>query len=405
MPDMSRSFALSLKGALTSGRSRALFLSVALLCGLGCSDESTDPTVVDPAQQGWAVRLDQHAIQMSTVAPYDTITLATVVLNGFGNPLAGSADVVLTSTDTSMRFHSDDGGRHTQLTVRRATLATGVKVVARATVDGVTFSDTAVVVVDEISNAPGITAYTLESVDINKVVVSPSWSLSTGVLYSNPWLRVAVRGPANGTIIPKSITSATTDIMGFGDTKRPGATVTNVSDESGMISSTLIQRKGTVMLHASTTWYGVIHRDSLMVTVVDPLYAQFNILGRTLRGSVTPVPAFDVGMLTVAAGVVVEWINKMGQPATVNFEEPIHALAVPDTLNVTGNFCAAFGVSVGQHGGNILLQSPPKRDDYPDDFSYSITDYCTRRDFRYFPTPGTYRFHTPTGAKGVVVVN
>lgn len=392
--------------AFTARRANVLLLSMMLLYGFGCGDAPTAPTPVDPAKQAWAIRLDQHAIQMSTVAPYDTITLTAVVLNGLGAPYTEPVDVFFTSTDTSIRFQSTDRGVHSQLTVRMPTRVTGAQVIARVTVDGATFVDTAVVIVDETAVPPPIDSYILEAVNGGGNVVQPQWSLFPGVLVENPLLRVTVRGPAARTIIPKAIMSSNTSIVRPGASRRAIETVINVSDENGMISSTTTIKRGTTTLHASTTWYGVIYHDSLIVDVIDPLYAEFKIIARTPRGSVITQPGFDVERLSVAAGAVVRWINKMGEPVAVNFEKPSYALAVPDALN-QWSICAFLGgATPGQHQGDIEpIQLFGSRNSYPDDFSYEVASICAGFDLRYFQTPGTYRFHTPTGATGVIEVN
>jgi hypothetical protein len=214
-----------------------------------------------------------------------------------------------------------------------------------------------------------------------------------------------VTGPESNTIIPKAVISSSPTIVGFKNPNKPSAQILTVSDESGVISSLQVIQTDTVTLYASTTWYGIVHRDSLLVTVIDPLQASITIIEQTPRGSVTPVPVFAVSNLTIAAGAVVQWNNNTRSPVSVIFENPADAEAVPDALN-SQLACAVVGVVLGQ-GGNMQIGPVPTplpiNPSLDDQFMYFKTR-CQSYDLRYFPVPGTYRFHTETGATGTLIV-
>jgi hypothetical protein len=333
---------------------------------------------------------------MSVVAPYDTITLAATLLNGLNQPVGAPTQVRYVPVgDTSMRI-SPTG----VLTVRRITSSQGAKVVASVTVGGVTLADTATVVVDSTVTPIPLTSYHLRPTNGHPSI----WSRYENPDIPNPLLEVTAAGPTGDVVA--ALTSSNATVAAFNTNEPSYGTVTYAMTPTPLVPV----QEGVVTVTATTTWYGVTVRDSLVVTVIGPLSASILIFDQTPRGSVTPIPRFDPGTLTVAAGAVVGWSNNMsaGQPPVdIIFDDPSNVKAVtPDLSPSWGQTCGIVGKmdQVGQAGDIAPLVPKLTFEQAGGDFLAFLANACEALDYRYFPTPGSYHYRTSAGPEGTVIV-
>ena len=88
---------------MTIGASRSVTYAsraLALRALAACAQDPAAPALQsDPAKIFWSVTLDQRAITLSTVPPYDTLRITATPRNALGAPIAGAPAVVYTSTD------------------------------------------------------------------------------------------------------------------------------------------------------------------------------------------------------------------------------------------------------------------------------------------------------------------
>ena len=150
-------------------------------------------------------------------------------------------------------------------------------------------------------------------------------------------------------------------------------TVATVDPVMGFVTGL---RPGTVKIRASTMAYGVRLRDSLELTITDPIIGAVNAVERTPVGSTTPVLVFDPQTLTVGVGATVFFETTSTLTTDVVFDDP---------TNVTESPLFPSGV------GNI----PPFHAD-PGSLAGAA---------RAFFTPGTYTYHsTLYDTHGTIIV-
>jgi hypothetical protein len=359
-----------------SQRLLGLALLGALTTTLACSDLPIHPIRKDLADQLWDVRIEPRAITMSTVAPYDTITLRTIAWNGVGDTITDDLEVRYHSvTDTTVRI-SDDG----VLTVRTRTNTRGIKIVASVTYNKATRTDTATVVVTTEPTPPRIIdSIVLETVDnLTREPTPPVWSIA---------------GLTAPLIVPRVLSN--------------GATVSNVplsytsSDQAIILvdpwtGAVTPQLKGTAHITATTTWYGTTYKKTLDVRVIGPLNGTFRIHERIPRGSDTAVVVITPQEIELEVGAYITWLNERQRPVEIIFDDPTHVEQFTGPImQYYQTICLFLGrlCNVGQSGGNVIIPAPNPE-----------VDPSTPLDIRYIAVPGTYRFRTESGGTGTIII-
>src|ERR1051325_8443702 len=105
---------------------------------LGCGTDLSAPRPApDPAQLYWALTLEQRAITLSTVAPYDTLRLVATARAATGDPLPIPTAVVYKSSDLKSLQVGSDG------VVRAVAPGNGFQIIATLTMGNLTHADTA----------------------------------------------------------------------------------------------------------------------------------------------------------------------------------------------------------------------------------------------------------------------
>lgn len=259
---------------------------------LACSGEDvTGPKPVsDPARLYWALTLDRRAVNLSTVAPYDTLQLTATPRKPTGDALPGSGLVVYTSTDLAHVQVSPAG------LVRAIAPGTGFKVIATLAVGNLTHADTTVVNVTEDSMPPMLAGISIHP------LAPDSTKRAAGAFY--PWPVYVTDG--NGLPISGLATVCTSS----------DPTVVLVFPPCGIM---IALRPGHVQLTAATTAYGVTKADTVEFTV-----------GRPIAGTIALDPGnMPLGAVTIATGGTVQWLNRTGQPADLTFDDPTNVAEDP----------------------------------------------------------------------------
>jgi hypothetical protein len=144
------------------------------LCFAACSSpDLSGPTGQDLAHLPWSLRLSAHAITMDTLPPYNDLQLSAVARTVDGTPLPGSAVIMYTSSDSSVRV--DSTGR---LTARRQ--VSGVMIRASVVYRGVRIEDSALVNVTASTTTPPSfreLQLQLPATDSTKMAAPNKWSV------------------------------------------------------------------------------------------------------------------------------------------------------------------------------------------------------------------------------------
>lgn len=117
---------------------------------IGCSAD-IDPGrhLLDKDKFFWSLKLNHRAVNISTNAPYDTVTLEAKAYTANGDEIEGLTNVTLLSQSENVVVFP--GGI---IKGFKQTAASGVFVIATATINGVTLEDTAKIVVTNVVSPP-----------------------------------------------------------------------------------------------------------------------------------------------------------------------------------------------------------------------------------------------------------
>ncbi|HWZ60365.1 MAG TPA: hypothetical protein VNW46_15405 [Gemmatimonadaceae bacterium] len=339
-------------------RRRLTQVWMALLALSGCDKSPTIPAPqTDPAQLYYSLTLNDHAVTLSTVAPYDTITLTASPRSAVGVPLATVGTPTFTSLDL-------DHVQVDSVTGRVHAIATGraIGVVAALAIGGVTHADTVMINVTDTATPPTLTTFS----------VQPRPGDST---------KVSVDG--GGAITPRALDGSGNPIPGIAvyyTSSDP--TIAYIDRSAGYFVPV---RPGKVRFTATTTVYGVTKRDSVQWTIGHILYGVVTITPEVnAQGKI--VATYVPDSIVMEVGGRVTFQNLAGPPTDVTFDNPADAAqdnAMCSALPLwcgTGNV-PAFALLPNDSTGNSALR------------------------FRTFPVQGTIRYHsTISGATGVLVV-
>lgn len=338
-------------------------VAAAVFC-LGCQTaDYVAPPSLAPEELPLTLALEQHRVVMSTVAPYNTVQLSAVLLNAEGEPLP-DAVVTFVSTDSVLRV--TQGGL---LTARAITEKAGVKVSGRYR--GILLSDTVFVRITDEASPRHPRTFSIQPVPGDSAKFAASDVVQSKEI--NPITR-----DASGTVIP--------DVDAYLWSTNPRV----ASDEGRSTNHYRLTPRlpGTVMVHASATYYGVSLVDSVLYTIAPPLFAEVDFAERLLVDG-TRVASFSINTVTLSAGGVIGWfIMDLDRQLDVIFDDPSAATAGCHTLFGCGGELPATGGT-----GNISA------------YVANDTIIFGNARFRRFNRPGTYTYHsTKTTDTGVIVV-
>jgi hypothetical protein len=360
---------------------------------LSCSGDTTNPTSISAAQTYWALRLNYHAVNMATVAPYDTIQLTATPVNPAGAPLSELGTVTYTTGDSNLVV-SPTG----LITAHSHTQAGNPSFVVAHWTDQTlnqTRADTAYVQVTDTIPQHRLKTFSIQPLS------GDSAKRAVGFANNLQW-PIFATDSANNTVCTATLnadaTYAPTCALQVSFTTSD-PTVAIIQKNGGEWQVNLL-RPGHVTFYATTTAYGITLRDSLPFVVGWPASAHIAIDWVYPVKSTTPVPAFTPARVSVAGGANVDWAI-----------EQDYTQVPPDSVDVVFDDSAAVQPGCAytaflyncnyetDRGGNI----PPM---YPDEASLdsalagegsfqTIVDvYASLDHGRKFPTVGRYRYHS-----------
>jgi len=324
---------------------------------LGCGSDTTGPAPLASTAAFWALRLNQHAVNLAVVAPYDTIQLRATALTVAGTPLPGTGSVTYTANDSTLQVSATG-----LVTARYATNGTTSQVIATLTAQGVTQADTAFFQVTDTVPTYPLATFSIQprpdGIDSAKVAVDASFEIRHIPVYALDTQRDTLCN-VNGCALVVAWSSSDPTVAAI--------------DQSGKVTANVV---GQVTFYATTLAYGVMKRDSLPFVVGYPILPFTNIitlLSRASVGSQPSVVSFYPSTLTVGVGGIVLF----GIPG-VKF--PLVDVVFDDSTAIQGAF--------GGPGGNM-----------PADTTLTLVQRV-----RKFPVAGTYTYHSRLyGTSGVVI--
>jgi len=341
--------------------------AVGLLAGVGCSLSETEPSAHLPPDQFFTVlALEHHAINLSMVAPYDTVTLHTTRVMGDGGAVPG--DVVYSVSSPSLSV--TNGVLKAESPVSRA--------VVRVTLTYGTITRTDSAIVSVIAGAPDH----LRDFGL-RVPAGDSAKAAMRVSKTLPLLRSTASGTMLSALLVSVVSSDSTI-----------ATVTQSGDEVDIKG----KRPGRVVLSTATFAYGTAWRDSLVFTVGWPRWVSVPMLERFRPGSVATVLDFGYPTLTIGVGGCVIWVNESTTAdADVQFENS-SAVVAPG-----GEVCPMlYQLLYPDIGGHV---APFRRVVWDGDEATEFSAFLSRYRARVFSAPGVYPYRsTLHGTTGTVRV-
>jgi hypothetical protein len=325
---------------------RNLAAATLVMAVASCASDSTAPVpAADASRLFWAVVLDQHAVTLSTVPPYDTFQLRATARSSSGAVLEDAPAPRFISTDVG-RVQVDGAG-----VLHAVRPGTNVVVIAVDTVDDIVHADTVRVTVTTDAAPPVLATLAFPLMDSTKFALG-----GTLLFGDSPGpLTVQASDAAGNAITALAVHYASSDPR-----------IATIDPVAGVPT---LRQPGSVTFTASATGYGVTKAATLPFTVGLPVNLAANITQTVVGGdSVITVSS----PATIAVGGTIVWLNNTSVPTAITFEDP--ASALQDDL-----LCQALTVLCGN--GNI------------DAFVFHTGDFDLAMRARQFRAPGTYRYH------------
>jgi len=353
----------------TIWRSSWLRFALMTLCTLTTSAcKLSDPglsTYLPPDRFFAALTLEHHAINLSTVPPYDTVTLHATPVMGDGSVTPGAltyrvSDPSLSITNGVLKAENPVSLAYVYVTLTHGTT---------------TRTDSAIVSVsagapDRLRDfglrlSPGDSAKYAKGLAPEKLI---------------PLIRESESAANLPTLLVHLVSSDTT--------------IARIAQSGNNVRITT-ERSGRVMLSASTFAFGTTWRDSLVFTSGWPLWVWQPTLERFTAGSLTKKLDFAFQDITVGVGGCVTWQN---------FSETIDIdVTFDDSLQVgapSGHSNCAQVVLNPAIGGNIAPFRAIPYDGNPEHF---LISFFSRVAARVFSVPGVFPYRSTLHGTGGLV--
>ena len=396
-----------------------------LVASSGCGNDTTTSNPVSTADAYRLLQLNQHAITMSVVAPYNTVQLQATPLTAAGVPVtdAGAVQYHVIGSDTSLVVSSTG-----LLTAKAPTYQNAFAdfplgydmpvsgVVASLTLQGVTLADTALVLITNVTPASPLATLSIQPpADSMAAYQSGAWlSPSTLDGYGQSQsiarlLNVTQLDAAGEPIINELVHVTSSDV---------NAAFTSSNDFSSysLRCVTGVKPNSPVTFYTQTLYYGVARSDSLRVRVGYRHTATLVAYQRTPYGSLTPQLYWWPTAIDVSAPVELDFENNFADLAVdVVFDESAdvqedtirkdfyesYGLKRQKTLGA-GNIAAYVydTVGAGVACGTAMYDGTTNAAD-----STCNLSYVTQQRWRMISKPGTYTYHTLFGNGGTIVVH
>jgi hypothetical protein len=331
-------------------RVRLAMALAAVFVSCNTSDSLVAPQPNTTSTQFWAVTLNDHALTMSTVAPYDTLRLIATSSDVNGNLAQGLAMPIYTSSDIKDVQVDSTGLVHA--------LGSASMVVVTVTVSNGTYSlaDTAYVNVTNVAPPSPLASLSIQPVPPD------SAEESSDMIRQLPLIAL----DSAGDTLP--------GLLAYYHSLDP-ATAT-VDPTAGLISGVY---PGRVRLTASATVYGVTKSDTVQYVIGWPLQDFIIIVRGILVGSKV-VEGFSPGVVRLSPGAWVAWSNPSGNaPIDIVFDDSTTADSALGTFWCSPDFAAYPWLCAA---GNIAP------------FANDSTKLGSGLRVRAFSTVGSHRYHS-----------
>ena len=370
-----------------SSRARVEYIvALGVVTIAGCTDierVATFEPVTDPAQLFAALTFDHRAINLSTVAPYDTFRLTATPRNALGEAMGGMPAATLKSSDTTRVWVSPDG------LLRARRVASGVRIVAELVgPDNIRHADTAWVKVTANPAPPQLTTFSITpaspeeaSWPMNVVGGSSVWGdllkLYAQFIFGSVGIDIGPKLPLR--VLDGSGRSISGLEIEYWSLDPENAAVDRRTGEVRTFAP------GAARIVARTVAYGTTKVDTAVFNVTLP------VVHSIVVGDVNGSQVMEPTEVRIRRGGYVLWANLVERKQVeFVFDAPENVLNVPE-------FCAAFG-EPHCGGGNIRIPG------FDPSSSEDLKPWDLVR-VRRFPVPGVYEFrNTLTGSTGRVIV-
>ncbi len=356
-------------------------IAVGTLLSAGCSLSDAGLTAYRPPDQYFAVlALEHHAINLSTVAPYDTLTLHTIRTMGDGSDVPGEVTYSV----------NNPGIRVTKGVLTAVSAVDSAVVRVTLTYGTITRTDSAVVSVIATAPTP------LHTFGL-RVPADDSAKTAVGVLKTIPFISTSASGATPSPLLVSLVSSDT---------------MTAAVARSGNTVSLNPRRPGRVVLSTSTFAYGAVWRDSLVFTVGWPIVYYPGVVERFATGSAVTVLDFASRDFTIGAGGCVIWTNmSIAADIDIQFDDPSHAGASGSPA-CPGNVRQLHADLVGNIAPFRVVPLPPRflEDGFWDtateeDVQIYLASVFSPYRARTFSTPGVYPYRSVLhGTTGIIRV-
>jgi hypothetical protein len=331
---------------------------VALLATmLSCGGEQA---VTNPGTDGstlfWSLTLDQHAVNLSTVSPYDTAHIVATPRTSDGNVYPNAPAVQYVSSDLEHVQVSADGQ------LQAIAPGANIAVVATMSVGNLTHSDTVMVDVVSDSVPPVLESFSIHPVPPDSAVWGAN-ALENLTFVGSRF--VVAHDDAGNPLSGFSIYFHSSD-----------TTIATIDRSTGELNG---KRPGLVTIIASTSAFGVSRADTLPFTITMPAFMAVSIAPPP--GTTGPNIVAGPPVATIAAGGTILFIDFNLFQISITFPDP--SVIAEDQLVC---FCGS---------GNIDLWGADTVD--------------LNNDFRgrSFPVAGTYVYTVhggPNALTGTIIV-
>lgn len=344
------------------------------IVALACSAENVDPPpTMDTDAIFWTLELNHHAVTMSTVEPYDTLTLEATPRNYRGEILHGLGAPRYVSGDLAKVHVTPEG-------VVVALGHTGpIVVTATLTANDVTHTDSVTIVVDDLASPPKLKTFSVQP-------VAPDSAKSGPGLPAYLPLRAA-----DSNDVPLAMAYGFNDgYPVFYRTSDPS--IATIGGDGSIAGN----RLGTIKLYAGTMLYGIAKADTVTWRIGWPIF--LNVLLR-LPGAGAGAGAFTPSEITVGIGASVSWamIRSSSNPevdVTFDADDVPSVLALDAVHHPTASTIRLFncgtvaGFTTDCAGAGDIMLGP-----------------TVPNALRVFPAPGIYDYRSDVlGASGRVIV-
>lgn len=329
----------------------------------GCSGDTTGAAPeISPSQTYFALILNQHAVNMSLVAPSNTIQLTATPVNAYGAPLPDSGRVTFRSTDSSVTVTSSGLVKSYFVTPLGGTV-----VIATVQLNNITFADTAYIRVTETPLSPELATFSIHPPPGDSAIARLGLQYAVNVTATDVAGQTVPFNPQTGSdnIYWLKVSNPSIGHIEFA----PFLTVLDTGD---------------VTLYATTWMYGKAFQDSLTLRV-----------GWSLN-KIVFVDTSKSTTVFLAVNGVVNWVLSIPDSVDIVFDD---STAVDSALTLFGQYTGRGNVYIPPALPLIIVDTTTNTEvinGVPTEVLQIDTTYqpTFKIEARSFPKVGTYHYHS-----------